>query len=154
MHLKGYGMKWRWLSSFKTIIPICAMTKSMKHTEQIIPDPTAVLTEYIPNTKITRYLPLLKVNQSHNTPMEVQGQKRCNFYSFTTSAVYGGELSASSPGRALAAYKRPSVPIVQEVGWAPLSVWTQRLEKKSSCLCRQSNFNRLIVLSVARHYTD
>jgi hypothetical protein len=31
-----------------------------------------------------------------------------------------------APGRAL-----PPVPIVQEVGWAPEPVWTQRLEEKS-----------------------
>jgi hypothetical protein len=28
--------------------------------------------------------------------------------------------------------KRPPVPIVQEAGWAPQSVWTQKLEEKSS----------------------
>jgi hypothetical protein len=28
--------------------------------------------------------------------------------------------------------KGPSVPIVQEAGWAPEPVWTQRLEEKSS----------------------
>jgi hypothetical protein len=46
-------------------------------------------------------------------------------YSFTTSALDGGEWSASRPGRAL-----PPVPIVQEAGWAPEPVWTQRLEEK------------------------
>jgi hypothetical protein len=47
-------------------------------------------------------------------------------YSFTTSALEGGEWSASDPGRSL-----PPVPIVQEAGWAPELVWTQRLEQKS-----------------------
>jgi hypothetical protein len=47
-------------------------------------------------------------------------------YSFTTSALEGGEWSASDPDRAL-----PPVPIVQEAGWAPELVWTQRLEQKS-----------------------
>jgi hypothetical protein len=28
--------------------------------------------------------------------------------------------------------KEPPVPIVQEAGWAPEQVWTQRLEEKSS----------------------
>jgi hypothetical protein len=41
-----------------------------------------------------------------------------------------GEWSASRPGRALAPGKGPPVPIVQEAGWAPESVWTQRLQKK------------------------
>jgi hypothetical protein len=31
----------------------------------------------------------IKVKQCHNTPMEVQGEKRCSFYSFMTSALEG-----------------------------------------------------------------
>jgi hypothetical protein len=42
-----------------------------------------------------------------------------------TSALGGGEWSASRPG------KGPPVPIVQEAGWAPEPVWTQRQEEKS-----------------------
>jgi hypothetical protein len=53
----------------------------------------------------------------------------------------GGEWSASLPGRALAPGKGPPVPIVQEARWAPEPVWTQRLEEKSSCLCRGSNLD-------------
>jgi hypothetical protein len=53
-------------------------------------------------------------------------------YSFTNSALDGGEWSASRPGLALFPRKGPPVPIVQEAGWAPESVWTQRLEEKSS----------------------
>jgi hypothetical protein len=49
-----------------------------------------------------------------------------------TSALDGGEWSASRPGRALPPGKCPPVPIVQEAGWAPEPVWTQRLEEKSS----------------------
>jgi hypothetical protein len=52
-------------------------------------------------------------------------------YSFTTSAVEGGEWSASRPGLALPPGKGPPVPTVQEAGWAPELVWTQRLEEKS-----------------------
>jgi hypothetical protein len=48
----------------------------------------------------------------------------------------------------------PPVPIVQEAGWAPDPVWTQRLEGKSFRLCRGSNLDRPVVQSVARHYTD
>jgi hypothetical protein len=50
--------------------------------------------------------------------------------------------------------KGPPVPIVQEAGWAPVPVWTQRLEKKSFRLCRGSNLNRPFVQPVARHYTN
>jgi hypothetical protein len=48
-----------------------------------------------------------------------------------TSELDGGEWSASRPGRALAPGKGPSVPIVEEAGWAPEPVWTQRIEEKS-----------------------
>jgi hypothetical protein len=50
-----------------------------------------------------------------------------------------GKWSASRPGRVLVQEKRSSIPIVQEAGWAPEPVWTQRLEKKSFHLCRRSH---------------
>jgi hypothetical protein len=50
------------------------------------------------------------------------------YYSFTNSALDGGEWSASRPGLALRPGKGP---IVQEAGWAPEKVWRQRLEEKS-----------------------
>jgi hypothetical protein len=59
------------------------------------------------------------------------GERRYSSYSFTTSALDGSEWSASRPGRALPLGKGPPVPIVQEAGWAPEPVWTQRLEEKS-----------------------
>jgi hypothetical protein len=59
-------------------------------------------------------------------------ERRYNFYSFSTSALDGGEWSASRPGRALHPGNEPPVPIVQEAGWTPEPVWTQRLEEKSS----------------------
>jgi hypothetical protein len=43
------------------------------------------------------------------------------------------------------------VPIVQEAGWAPVAVWTQRLEEKSFASARDRNS---LVHPVARHYTD
>jgi hypothetical protein len=89
----------------------------------------------------------------HNTPMEEQGERMYSSYSFTTSAL-DYELSASRSGRALAPEKGPPVPIVQEAGWAPEPVWTQRLEEKSFCLCRASNLDRPVVQPVVRHYTD
>jgi hypothetical protein len=40
-----------------------------------------------------------------------------------TTALEGGEGSASRPGRSLPPGKNP-LPIVQEAGWAPGPVWT------------------------------
>jgi hypothetical protein len=57
------------------------------------------------------------------------GEKRYNSYSYLTSALDGGEWSASRPGRALPLGKGPPLPILQEAGWAPEPVWTQRLEE-------------------------
>jgi uncharacterized membrane protein len=65
----------------------------------------------------------------------------------------GGERSASRPGRALASGKGPSVPIVQEAGWAPEPFWSQTLEEISFRLCRESNLDHPVVQPVARHYT-
>jgi hypothetical protein len=61
----------------------------------------------------------------------LEGERRYSSYSFSTSALDGGEWSASRPGRALPPGKGPPVPIVQEAGWASEPVWTQRLEEKS-----------------------
>jgi hypothetical protein len=60
------------------------------------------------------------------------GDRKYSSYCFLTSELEGGEWSASRPGRALPPGKEPPVPIVQEAGWAPEAVWTQRLEEKSS----------------------
>jgi hypothetical protein len=63
----------------------------------------------------------------------------------------GGEWSASRPGRALPPGKGPSVPIVQDAGWAPEPAWTQRLEEKSSASVGDRT---PVVQSVVRHCTD
>jgi hypothetical protein len=60
----------------------------------------------------------MKVKQSHNSPMEAQGERVYSSYSLKTSALDGGEWSASRPGRDLAPVKGPPVPTVQEAGWA------------------------------------
>jgi hypothetical protein len=65
-----------------------------------------------------------------------------------------GEWSASHPGRALPPGKGPPVPIVQETGWAPEPVWTQRLEEKSSLPSPGIEPRSPGRQSVARHYTD
>jgi hypothetical protein len=51
-----------------------------------------------------------------------------------------------------ALYPRDSTPvhIVQEAGWAPQPVWTQRLEKKSFA---PAGDRTSVVQSVATHYT-
>jgi hypothetical protein len=71
----------------------------------------------------------LKLKLSHYTPRRCLGESRYSSYSFSTSALDGGEWSASSPGRALAPVSWPPIPIVQEAGWAPEPVWTETLEK-------------------------
>jgi hypothetical protein len=79
----------------------------------------------------------------------------CSCHSLTP-ALDGGEWSASCPGRDLAPGKGPPppVPIGQETGWALEPVWTQRLEEKSTCICRGSNLGLPVVQSVVRHNTD
>jgi hypothetical protein len=85
--------------------------------------------------------------QSHNTPLEAQGERRYSSYLLTTSVLGGGEWSTSRLGRALSLGKGPPVPVGQEAGWAPDPVWTQRLEK-DSLAC--SGDRTSVVQSVAR----
>jgi hypothetical protein len=59
--------------------------------------------------------------------------------------------STSRPGCALPPGKGSPVPIVQEAGWAPELVWTQRPEEKSSASVGDRT---RVVQSVVRHYTD
>jgi hypothetical protein len=72
-----------------------------------------------------------KLKLSHYTPPRRLGERRYRSYSLTTSALDGGEWSASPLIRALAPGKGPPVPIVHEAGWASEPVWTQRLEENS-----------------------
>jgi hypothetical protein len=72
----------------------------------------------------------IKLKLCHYTPWRRLGERRCSSHSFSTSALDGGEWSASRPGRALVPEKGPPVPIVQEAEWAPESVWTQGLQEK------------------------
>jgi hypothetical protein len=81
------------------------------------------------------------------------GGRRYSSYSFSTSALEGGEWSASCPSRALAPGKGPPVLIVQEAGWVPEPVWTQMLEEKPFRLCRGSNYDHPVFQPVTRHYT-
>jgi hypothetical protein len=79
------------------------------------------------------------------------GERRYSSYSFLTSALDGGEWSASRPGRALPPGKGSPVPIGQEAGRAPEPVWTQRLEEKSSASVTDRT---PVVQSAVSHYTD
>jgi hypothetical protein len=79
------------------------------------------------------------------------GDRRYSSYSFLPSALEGGEWSASRPGRALPPGKEPPVPTVQGAGWAPESVWTQRLEEKSPASVGDRT---PAAQSVVRHCTD
>jgi hypothetical protein len=47
--------------------------------------------------------------------------------------------------------KQPPVPTVQEAGWAPEPVWTQRLEEKPSVSVRDRT---PVSQSVVKHCTD
>jgi hypothetical protein len=94
------------------------------------------------------------LNLSHYVPWRRLWERRYSSYSFSTSAIDGGEWSASCPGRAIAPGKGPPVPIIQEAGWAPEPVWSQRLEEKSFRPCRGSNPERPLVQHVTRHYSD
>jgi hypothetical protein len=101
---------------------------------------------------LARYVEKLKL--SHKTPWRRRWERKCSSYSFMTSALDGGEWSASRPGGALPPGKRTPVLIGQEAGWASELVWTQRLEEESFRLCRESNLNRPVVQCAVRHYTD
>jgi hypothetical protein len=60
----------------------------------------------------------LKVKQSHNTRRRCRGKRKYGSYSFTTSALDGGEWSVSRPGRVLPPGKGLPVFLGQEAGWA------------------------------------
>jgi hypothetical protein len=66
-----------------------------------------------------------------------------SFYSFSTSALDGGEWSASRPGRALLPGKGLPVPIGQEAGWSPEPVWTQATGKSIAFAGDRTSIARL-----------
>jgi hypothetical protein len=94
----------------------------------------------------------LKLKLSHYTPWWCLRERTYSSYSFSTSALDGGQWSTSCPGHASALGKEPPVPTVQEVGWAAEPVWTQRLEQKSFCLCQGSNLNHPVIQPVLIPY--
>jgi hypothetical protein len=58
-------------------------------------------------------------------------ERRYSSYSFTTSALDGVSGQRHAPAALLPPSKGPPVLIVQEAGWAPEPVWTQRIEERS-----------------------
>jgi hypothetical protein len=63
--------------------------------------------------------------------MEALGGEEYSSYSSTTSALDGGDWSASRLDRTLPPGKGLPVPIRQGAEWAPVPVWTQRPEEIS-----------------------
>jgi hypothetical protein len=92
-----------------------------------------------------------KVSKAVPLPYRRQRGEAYSAYSFLTSALDGGEWSESRPGRALPTGKGPALRVVQEAGWAPEPVWTQRLEEK---LFTPAGDRTPLVQSVVRHCTD
>jgi hypothetical protein len=72
-----------------------------------------------------------------------KGEKIYSSYSFFTSALDGGEWSASSPGRALTPGRDPCYPLDRRLG-GPQNV----LDRGSA------GYGTPVVQSVVRHYTD
>jgi hypothetical protein len=68
------------------------------------------LVEYILITNL-RHLIKKKVKLSRLTPWRHMGERRYSSYSYLTSALNGGEWSASRPSHALPPEKGPPVPI-------------------------------------------
>jgi hypothetical protein len=81
------------------------------------------------------------------------GERRYSSYSFTTSALDGGEWSASRPGRALPPGKGPPGTHCTG-GWVgPRAGLDTEARGKIRCLCRGSNPDRPVVQPEVRHYT-
>jgi hypothetical protein len=79
----------------------------------------------------TPHILYVKTKQSRYTPWRRLGERMYSSYSFTTSALDGVNGERHAPSTLYSRGKDPPVPFVQEVGWAPDTVWTQRLEEKS-----------------------
>jgi hypothetical protein len=91
--------------------------------------------------------------QSRYTPWRRLGERRYSSYSFSTSALDGGEWSASRPGHAFTPGER--TPGTHWTGgWVGPRVGLDT-EATGKILCprRESNPDRPVVQPVVRHYT-
>jgi hypothetical protein len=122
-------------------------TKTKQHTRDMKVK-TAVLRADITSV-------LKKVKQSRYTPWRrLGGERRYSSYSFWTSALDGGEWSASRPGRAFTPGE--STPGTHSTGgWVGLRAGLDT-EVRGKILCprRGSNPDRPVFQPVVRHYTD
>jgi hypothetical protein len=96
---------------------------------------------------------LKKVKQSRYTPWRRLGGEEYSSYSFSTSALDGGEWSASRPGRSFTPGERsPGIHCTE--GWVgPRAGLDTEVTGKILCPCRESNPDRPVVQPVVRHYT-
>jgi hypothetical protein len=101
---------------------------------------------------VTQLIFFFVVKLSRYTPWRHMGERRYSSYSFLTSALDGGEWSAS---RTLPPGKEPPVPITHWIGvWVgPRAGLDAGARRKILCPCRGSNLDRPIVQPVVRHYT-
>jgi hypothetical protein len=92
-----------------------------------------------------------KVKQSLYTPWRRLGERRYSSYSFSTSALDGGEWSASRPGRAFTPGERtPGTHCTG--GWvSPRAGLDTEARGKILCPCQGSNPDRPVVQPVVRH---
>jgi hypothetical protein len=99
------------------------------------------------------YTRIVKVKPSRFTPWRRLGREEYSSYSFTTSALDGGEWSASRPGRAFTPGERtPGTHCTG--GWVGLRAGLDTEDRgKILCPCRGSNPDRPVVQPVVRHYT-
>jgi hypothetical protein len=79
------------------------------------------------------------------------GWKEVKLLLFLNLGIRRGWVVSITPQPHFPPEKEPPVPIVQEAGWAPEPVWTQRLEEKSSASVGDWT---PAIQSVVRHYND
>jgi hypothetical protein len=92
----------------------------------------------------------VKVVPLHSTEV-LLGDRRYSSYSFLTSALEGGEWSASHPGRALPPGKEPRYPLYRRLGGPQSRSGCRGLEEK---FCASVMDRTPAVQSVVRYCTD
>jgi hypothetical protein len=100
---------------------------------------------YTPDKEILHWTDNKKVKPSSYTPWRSLGERRYSSYSFLTSALDGGEWSASRPGRAITPGERtPGTHCTG--GWVgPRAGLDTEATGKILCPCRGSNPDRPVV---------